>query len=103
MGATSHSESYQILVGIDLLSRDLTLAISQDTTACDIIETIRQECTQRGKNLDEWKAQSVGADAELVLMRKAAGNAILPPDTAFKDLNIADNEFFKLATRPVVA
>jgi hypothetical protein len=78
--------------------------LERDATVSDIIATIRDLCRDEGVELDKWARATVGADFQLVLLRKAEGNTLLAPGMTFGDIDpeICNNEKFKLGAQPVV-
>lgn len=94
----------EILIDVEPRGKEFRLGIDQDATAGDILDVIIERCQTEGIDIKKWAKKQVGENYQFVLMRKAEGNAILPPGIVLQDIDpeIQSNERFKLGTQAVV-
>jgi hypothetical protein len=94
----------EVLIDVEPRGKEFRLGIDQDATAGDILNVIIERCQAEGIDIKKWAQKQVGADYQFVMLRKAEGNAILPPGVVLGDIKpeIQNNERFKLGTQAVV-
>ncbi len=94
----------EILIDVEPRGKEFRLGIEADACVGDILHLIQERCQEEGIDIKKWAQKQVGSDFQFVLLRKAEGNAILPPGIIFEDITpeIQSNERFKLGTQPVV-
>ena len=94
----------EILIDVEPRGKEFRLGIDRDALVGDVLAVIQDRCKEEGVELEGWARSTVGDDFQLVLLRKAEGNAVLAPGMTLGDIDpeIADNEKFKLGAQPVV-
>ena len=94
----------EILIDVEPRGKEFRLAIDEDASIGDILNVIIEKCQSEGIDIKKWAQKQVGSEYQFVLLRKAEGNAILPPGIPLREISpeIQNNERFKLGTQPVV-
>lgn len=94
----------EIFIDVEPRGKEFRLGIDQDATAGDILNVVVERCQAEGIDIKKWAQKQVGADYQFVLLRKAEGNAILPPGILLGEVEpeIQNHERFKLGTQAVV-
>ena len=94
----------EILIDVEPRGKEFRLGIDVDATVGEILDVVIERCQAEGIDIKKWASKQVGEDYQLVLMRKAEGNTILPPGMLLGDVEpeIQNNERFKLGTQAVV-
>ena len=94
----------EILIDVEPRGKEFRLGIDEDATAGDILNVITERCQSEGIDIKKWAQKQVGAEYQFVLLRKAEGNAILPPGILLGQVkpDIQNSERFKLGTQAVV-
>lgn len=94
----------EILIDVEPRGKEFRLGIDADANVGDIINVITERCEEEGIDIKKWAKSQVGNEYQFVLLRKAEGNAILPPGIPFQEIKpeIQNSERFKLSTKAVV-
>lgn len=94
----------EILIDVEPRGKEFRLGIDADATAGDILNVVIERCQAEGIDIKKWAQKQVGDEYQFVLLRKAEGNAILPPGIVLNQVTpeIQNNERFKLGTQAVV-
>ncbi len=94
----------EILIDVEPRGKEFRLGVDSDATAGEILDVIAERCQDEGIDIGKWASKQVGSDYQLVLLRKAEGNAILGPSIPLQEITpeIQNSERFKLGTQPVV-
>jgi hypothetical protein len=94
----------EIFIDVEPRGKEFRLGIDEDATAGDILNVVIERCQDEGIDIKKWAKKQVGEEYQFVLLRKAEGNAILPPGTVFGKIQpeIQNHERFKLGTQAVV-
>ena len=94
----------EVLIDVEPRGKEFRLGIDRDANVEDILNVITERCQDEGIDIKKWAQKQVGNDYQFVLLRKAQGNAILPPRLPLGEVEpeIQNSERFKLGTQPVV-
>lgn len=94
----------EILIDVEPRGKEFRLGIDEDATIGDILGVIVERCEDEGIDIKKWAKREVGSDYQFVMLRKAEGNAMLPPGIPLGEIEpeIQNSERFKLATQAVV-
>jgi len=94
----------EILIDVEPRGKEFRLGIDADASVGDIINVITERCEEEGIDIKKWAKTQVGNEYQFVLLRKAEGNAILPPGIPLGEITpeIQNSERFKLSTQAVV-
>lgn len=94
----------EIFIDVEPRGKEFRLGIDADATAGDILDIVVERCQAEGIDIKKWAQKQVGDEYQFVLLRKAEGNAILPPGILLGDVKpeLQNHERFKLGTQAVV-
>ena len=95
----------EVLIDVEPANKTFRVRVEQETTVADLVKAIMERCEADGVNVERWARDRVGREhVSLVLMRKAVGNAALPPTTEFGRMTpvVEPEERFSLDATAVV-
>jgi len=81
----SEAEKYaEVLIDVEPANKTFRVRVESETTVADLVKAIVERCEADGVSVERWARDRVGREnVSLVLMRKAAANAALPPTVEF--------------------
>ncbi len=94
-----------ILVDVEPANKTFRIRVENATTVDDLVKAILESCAADGINVRGWARDRVGREnISLVLMRKAQGNAALPPAVEFGQIQpvVQPDERFSLDATAIV-
>ena len=73
-----------ILVDVEPANKTFRVRVDRGSTVADLVDAIIERCQSDGVDMQGWARGRIGRpNVSLVLMRKAQGNAALPPAVEF--------------------
>ena len=94
-----------IYVLVEPLAKEFRVGVEEVTNAGEVVETLVNRVKDEGVDLTRWGQERVGQpNIQLMLMRKSAGNQVMPPEFTFGQLEPAleADERFKLDAQAIV-
>lgn len=98
-------EHAEILVDVEPANKTFRIRVDRESTVADLVNAIIERCESDGVDVGRWAQGRVGrGNVSLVLMRKAQGNAALPPTVEFGRIEpvVEPEERFSLDATAVV-
>jgi len=98
-------EHAEILVDVEPANKTFRIRVDRGSTVADLVNAIIERCESDGVDVSRWARGRVGrGNVSLVLMRKAQGNAALPPTVEFGRIEpvVEPEERFSLDATAIV-
>ena len=95
----------EILVDVEPANKTFRVRVDRESTVADLVNAILEQCEADGVDVRRWARGRVGREnVSLVLMRKAQGNAALPPTIEFGRIEpvVEPDERFSLDATAIV-
>ena len=94
-----------ILVDVEPANKTFRVRVDRASTVADLVDAIIERCQGDGVDVQGWARGRIGrGNVSLVLMRKAQGNAALPPAVEFGRIEpvVEPEERFSLDATAIV-
>ena len=98
-------DSAEILVDVEPANKTFRVRVERGSTVADLVDAIIAQCESDGVDVERWARGRTGrGNVSLVLMRKAQGNAALPPTIEFGRIEpvVEPDERFSLDATAIV-
>ncbi|MFW6161344.1 MAG: hypothetical protein ACODAJ_01165 [Planctomycetota bacterium] len=99
------AEQAEVLVDVEPANKTFRVRVDRGSTVADLVDAIIAQCESDGVDVRQWARGRVGRpNVSLVLMRKAQGNAALPPTVEFGRIEpvVEPEERFSLDATAIV-